>query len=241
MSVAKAGILLRPHVRGNQFPGAANPQRLLARRLNIDSRFAQLGDDGRKVLRRAGRDLDSPSGYRACHQECTRLDAIGNDTVARSAEFGNALHAQRRCSAAFDSRAHFREQVNQVGHLRLARRVFDEGFAGRQRRGHQNVLRAGDRYFFEDNVPAGQSPAARRSRRHVAVLGRNLRAHLLERLQVQIDGPRADGAPSRKRDARVAQPAHQRPQRQNRRAHGAHQFVRRFGIRNVLAPESSDR
>ena len=51
---------------------------------------------------------------------------------------------------------------------------------------------------------------------------------------MQIHRPSADGAAARKRDAGVAQAADERPQRQNRGAHGAHELVGRFGIGNFL-------
>ena len=51
---------------------------------------------------------------------------------------------------------------------------------------------------------------------------------------MQVDGTRADGAAAGQRDARVAEARHQRPQRQDRGAHRLHQFVRRFGVGDVL-------
>ncbi len=84
--------------------------------------------------------------------------------------------------------------------------------------------------FSKTTFRAAQSAAARRLRRHVAVLGGDLRAHLFERLQMQIHRARADGAAPGERDARVSRAADQRSQRQNRGAHRAHQFVRRLGV-----------
>src|SRR6266566_2235596 len=64
----------------------------------------------------------------------------------------------------------------------------------------------------------------------VAVRRGDLRAHLLQRLQVQIHGPRPDRASARQGNARHPHARHERPQRQNRRAHGLYQLVRRLGM-----------
>ena len=53
--------------------------------------------------------------------------------------------------------AHFSQQVNQVGNLRLSRGIFQDGFAVGQRRSHQNIFRAGYGDFFKDDVRAFQA------------------------------------------------------------------------------------
>src|SRR5215472_6099244 len=64
----------------------------------------------------------------------------------------------------------------------------------------------------------------------VAVRCGDLRAHLLQCLQVQIHGARPDRAPARQRNTRHPHSCHERPQRQDRRAHGLYQLVRRLGM-----------
>ena len=64
------------------------------------------------------------------------------------------------------------------------------------------------------------------------MIHRNRRAELFERLNVQIDRPRADGAAAGQGNARVAEARDERAERQNRGAHRFHQFVGRFGVRN---------
>ena len=73
------------------------------------------------------------------------------------------------------------------------------------------------------------------SRFHVTVIDGDFGAELFERLDVQVDGPRADRAAAGQRNARVAEARHERPERQNRRAHRLHEFVRRFGIETFSA------
>ncbi len=107
-------------------------------------------------------------------------------------------------------------------------------FALGQGRGHQHVFRAGDGDLIEENVSAGQAASARDARFHVAVRGADFRAHLFERLQVQVHGARADRAASRQGDARGTRARDQRPQREDRGAHGAHQFVGSFGAVDLL-------
>ena len=85
-------------------------------------------------------------------------------------------------------------------------------------------------------VGAGETVG--RFRFDVAVRLLNARAQMFEAGEVQIDGPRADGAAAGQRDARAAAARHQRTQHQARSAHGLHQFVRRFrrdDIRRVQA------
>ena len=60
----------------------------------------------------------------------------------------------------------------------------------------------------------------------------NFRAEFFERLDVQIDRTRADGAAAGQGNAGVAEARHQRPQRQHRSAHRLHQFVGRLGVRD---------
>ena len=71
----------------------------------------------------------------------------------------------------------------------------------------------------------------------VAVLLRDLRAQLLQALQVQIDGPRSDGAAAGQRHARLAHARDQRPQHQRGSAHGLDQLVGSFGIDQIAAAD----
>ena len=69
----------------------------------------------------------------------------------------------------------------------------------------------------------------------VAVRLMDRRAQLFQAEDVQVDGPRADGAAARQRNARAAAARHQRPQHQAGRAHGLDQLVRRFRADDALA------
>ncbi len=235
MSVAKPGYSSVVTSAATSFFAAAHSQPAPPAASNLDSRFAQLGQHRGKMFRSTVGHLDVAAGDRPGDEKRSCLDAVGNDRCAGAPRRRSTPRTRKRGGArTLDLRAHLDQQINQVGDFRLARGIVQAGFALGQRRGHQDIFRAGHGDFFEDDVRAAQPAAARRLCLDVAVLGGNLGAHLLERLHVQIHGPRADGAASRQRNARVAQARHQRTQRQNRRAHGAHQFVGRFGIRNIL-------
>ena len=61
---------------------------------------------------------------------------------------------------------------------------------------------------------------------HVAVLDTDLGTHLLQRGEVQVDGPGTDGTASGQRHNRFAPPSQQRAEHQDRRAHRLDKFVR---------------
>ena len=130
---------------------------------------------------------------------------------------------------AFDLRAHFDQQFGEIGDFRLERAIFENGFAFGQHRRGENIFRAGHGDFREAESGAAQTLGARF---HVAVLDVNFRAEFFERLNVQVDGARADGAAAGKRNARVAEARHERAEREHRSAHRFHEFVGRFGVRN---------
>ena len=89
----------------------------------------------------------------------------------------HALNTKRGSFIARNPGAHFAKQHNQIGYFRLARRVFEDRFAVRERCCHQNVFRSGDRDFFENDVTAFKPATLRSARFNVAVRRRNLRAH----------------------------------------------------------------
>jgi hypothetical protein len=117
----------------------------------------------------------------------------------------------------------------EVGDLRLARGVHQLGFALRQRRGHQEVLGGADGDLREDDPRAFQ--ARRRAGVDVAAFQFDGGAELLQRLQVQVHWPRADGAAARQADLRFAVPGQQRAEDEHRGAHPAHDVIRGLEIR----------
>ena len=113
-------------------------------------------------------------------------------------------------------------------HLRLARRVLDQALAPGEHRRHQGVVRGADRDLGQRDLVAGE--AARRARDDIAAFELDLGAERLERLQMQIDGPRADGAAAGQRHLRPAAARDQRRKHPEARPHARHHLVRRGGV-----------
>jgi hypothetical protein len=72
-----------------------------------------------------------------------------------------------------------------------------------------------------------RAPFSRFARLDEAVLDADLGAHRLQALDVLVDRARADRAAARQRHLRLAEARQQRPQHEDRRAHGLDQLVRR--------------
>ncbi len=62
---------------------------------------------------------------------------------------------------ALDLRSHLDQQVNEVGDFGLARAIVEPRFAIGHGGGHQNVFRAGNGDFLEDDMRAAQAPVRR--------------------------------------------------------------------------------
>src|SRR6267142_646975 len=174
------------------------------------------------------RNRQVATGNRSRYEKRARLDPVRNHGMLRPPQFLHAANPQRRTSIPGNLRSHLPQHHNEVRHFRLPRRVFQHGLALRERRRHQNIFRPGHRNLLKHDVRALQPPAFWRARLDVPVRSDNLRAHLLQRLQVQIHRPRPDRASPRQRYSRHSHSRHQRPQRQDRRPHRLHQFVRRL-------------
>ena len=236
MSVAKPGYSSVVMLAAASFFAPRTASRSGAGRADVHAGLAQLREHGGKMLGRTAGKLEFAAGNGSRDQKRARLDAVGNYSVGSAVQPLHAAHPQGGSAGALDARAHLGEQFDQVSHLGLARGVVDLRLALGQRRGHQDVFRAGHGDFLEGDARPAQPPAAGRARGHVAVLGGDFGTHLLQSLQVQVHGPRSDRAPARQRDARASQARERGSQREDRGAHGAHQFVRRLGVDDVLAP-----
>ena len=74
-------------------------------------------------------------------------------------------------------------------------------------------------------------------RMDVAVLDVNFRTHRLQTFDVQVNRTRTDGAAAGQRNARFAETCYQRPQHQDRGAHGFHHVVGRFQFVHLRAAQ----
>ena len=143
------------------------------------------------MARVAAIDVEVPSGDGRGDEEGAGFDAVGVDTVFGTVQFRDALDADGGGAGTLNLGAHGVEQGGQIGHLRLARAVFEEGFAVSEGGGHQEILGAGDGDFVEDDVGAFKAigPCF-----EIAVLLGDGGAHGCEAFDVQVNGPAADGA-----------------------------------------------
>ena len=136
----------------------------------------------------------------------------------------DSLYMNRVGARAFDLRAHRDQERRELADLGLARGVLDDRLALGAGRGHHEVLGARHRDRVEHEPRAFELRGARAD---VAVVDRDRRAHRAQPHDVQIHGPRADRATARQRDVGMPEPAEQRPEHENRRAHRLHELVRR--------------
>jgi len=164
----EAGVFLGGDVHAAQFRTAAHPQRSRHRFTYFHARAAQLGDKRAQMIRLATGDVEIAAGDGPGDQKGSGLDTVGDNRVLRAAQFRDSFDADHAGSRTVYVRSHFREQSRQVHHLRLARRVMDDGLAACQHRGHHQVLGAGDRDAVEMHFGAFQ--AMRRFGFNVAVL-----------------------------------------------------------------------
>jgi len=153
------------------------------------------------------------------------LDPIRQNLIVRAVKLVHPLDHQRIRARAFDVRAHRHQALRQIHHLRFAGGVFDDRGATGQHGGHQQVFGAGDCDQIQHDMRAFQAVGAGAD---VAVLDLDLRSHGFQALDVQVDRPRADGATAGQRHVGLTEARDQRPQHQNRRAHGPNQFVGRL-------------
>ena len=106
-------------------------------------------------------DVEIASGDGSGDEEGAGFDAVGIDAVARAVESGDALDADGAGAGAFDFRSHGGEQGGEVGDFRLARAVFEDGFAIGEDGGHEEVFGAGDGDLVEDDVRAFEAAVVR--------------------------------------------------------------------------------
>ena len=185
----------------------------------------QLGDHRVEMSGRGVLDAHVAAGDRAGDEIGAALDAVGQHFVARA-----AAAARRPAMTILSVPAPWIFAPMAIRKFARSttsgsRAAFSmNGLALGQRRRHHEVLRAGDRDGIEHQTRAPQPAGARAD---VAAVDRDVGAHGLQPRDVDVDGPRADRAAAGQRHVGLAEARQQRPQHQDRGAHGLHQLVRR--------------
>ena len=148
-----------------------------------------------------------------------RFDAVGDDGKGRDLDPSpvGAVDGQFRAADAVDGDAAAFEHFAQLHDFRFARGVGDDGFASGHSRRHDDVRRPRDRDLVEKDVRPFQ-PLGRFGPDVPGVDG-DLRPHLFERFEVQVDRALADGAAAGQGDLAVAEARQQRPQNQDGSPH----------------------
>ena len=104
----------------------------------------------------------------------------------------DALNRDRGRPGAAHLRAHGVETIGEIGDLRLAGRVLKGRDTVGEGRGQHGVLGRADRDEGKGDVRALQP--VRRFGQHITFVEVDLRAHGRQGFQMQVHGPRADGA-----------------------------------------------
>ena len=222
----EAGILFRGHIHRAQFAARPHAHATGGGLCHLRPGLLQFRHERAHVLRIALGHRHVTAGDGSGHHKRAGLDAVGDDGVLGAAQLLDALDANGGSARAFDFGAHLAQQFSQVHHLGLARRVAQHGFALGQHGRHHQVFGAGDGDAVE--MHGGAAQPIRRDGFDVAVRLVNARAQLFQAENVQVDGPRADGAAARQRHTSPSRARHQRAQHQAGGAHGLYQLIRRF-------------
>ena len=131
--------------------------------LHADAEPLERRPDRHEVLRVGAFDRDVAARDRGHADEAADLDVIGADRPRAAVQLLDAVDAQDVRLDAVDLRAEGDEEPAQVLHVRLARRVAEDGLARREDGSHEGVLRRHDARLVEEDVRAAQpvGPAAR--------------------------------------------------------------------------------
>ena len=158
--------------------------------LDLRSRFLKLADHRVQNADAGTLELDVAAGGGGRAEERPGFDAVGHDSMRRAVQTAHAFDGDQIGARPPDARTHRIQAIGKVDHFGLARGVFQHGNALSQGRRHHQVLGAGHRHQVEDDVRAFQAIGARQD---IALLDVDLRTECLQALDVQVDGPLADG------------------------------------------------
>jgi hypothetical protein len=170
--------------------------------------------------------LDIAAGEGRRHHEGAGFDAVRNDPGLHRPKFGHALDGDLGCSGPLNVGSHGPQGFGQGHDFGLARGIAQNGPALGQNRRHEQVFGAGDGGDIEVDLVA---PEHFGRSLDITVLEFDVGPQKRQALEMQIDGPRPDGAAAGKRHPSPFETRHQRAQHQDRGPHFAHQLVGSLG------------
>ena len=206
----------------------------LAVRFDVRAALAQLADHGLENVGTRSREADVATRCDRGREKGAGFDAVRHHLVLCGVQTLDAFDLDGRCAGASNARAHGDETPCEIFDFGLARGVLEDGRPFGERRGHHEILGARDRHEVEVDASAIEPRCARDD---VALLDADLGAHRLETFDVLIHRTQADRAPARQGNTRLPTPCHERPQRQNRSAHGFHELVGCGRVREIRGPQ----
>ena len=181
---------------------------------------------GAYVGRPLEQDVAAGRGHR--HGVGAGLDAVGQDIVLGAGQAGDAADADGLAAGALDPRAHLRQALGEVEHLRLPRGVLDGAVALGEAGGHQEDMGGADGAVRQGVAPAFEAP--RRAGDDIAAVELDLHAERGEPLQEEVDRPGADGAAAGQRHPGVAHARQERADHPEAGAHARDELVGRGSV-----------
>ncbi len=194
-----------------------------------EKRFQMLGNHAHHIRRAAGNG-------RGEHQRC-RFDAIGNDTVAPTAEPLHSIDFDGRRPQSADPRTEHVQHAAEAGDLRFARRAADDGAAAGEHGGTKHVRRARHRRTARTAEVDCRAAEPCGRAQNIAPLQAQIGAQGGQPAQVQIDRPVTDVAAAGQRHDRPAPPRQQRPKHAKSRPHPPHRSVAGLGRPRVAGSQ----
>ena len=191
------------------------------------------------MRRRAARDRDVAARRRACQEQRSGDDAVGDDLILDAVQFAHAFDDDRIAAVPRDLRAHRAQEVGEVDDFGLHRGVLDRRRPLSQDGREHRVLRCADARHAEIDGRAAQFSALG-DRDQIAVGVRNRRAERTKCLFVHVGRARAEDAAAGQRDLGAAEARQQRSDQIKRGREFSDERVRR-AVRGDVRRVDDDR
>ncbi len=168
-----------------------------------------------EVVERGADEAELAAGNGGRHREHGSVDPVRHHRVLDRGQFPDTLDRDEAGAAAADLRAHLAQERDHVLNLGLLGGVVDDGHAGRERGGHDQVLGAGVRRGVEVQVRSAQAVGLDADLALALVDGG---AQPGEAAVVEVQVAAAEVAPADALEHRLAEPVQQRGNEQHGRA-----------------------